>query len=93
MTSHDIVTLSDTVATRLSPSGTHSGIDFTIQNVNSSGYVYIGSSEVTDTYYGYRILPNHAISIELSARDAIYAISSQDGMEVAVLKTNLESGS
>ena len=93
MTSHSTITLSDTVATRLSPNGTHSGIDFTIQNVNESGYVYIGSSEVTDTYYGYRILPNHAISIELSARDAIYAVSSEDGMEVAVLQTNLESGS
>lgn len=92
-TTHNLVTLSNTEATRLSPAGVHSGVDITVQNVNTSGYIYIGSSSVSSESYGYRILPNHAISIELNAKSTIYATSSASGMKAAVLVTNLESGS
>jgi hypothetical protein len=92
MATHSLLTLSNSTATRLTPPGIHSGIDITIQNVNASGYIYIGAQNVSSETYGYRILPNHAISIELNGRDSLYAISSGSNMKVAVLKTNLEAG-
>ncbi len=92
MTTHALITLSDSTTTRLTPNGIHSGIDITIQNVNASGYIYIGAEGVSAENYGYRILPNHAISIELNGRDSVYAIASAPSMKVAVLKANLEAG-
>jgi hypothetical protein len=94
MTMHSLTTLSNTSATRLTPNGTHSGIDITLQNVNASGYIYIGGdSEISDTNYGFRIMPNHSISFELPGKDELYAIASINEIKVAVIKTNLESGS
>jgi hypothetical protein len=94
MTTHALTTLSSLSATRLTPLGIHSGMDITIQNVNSSGYVYIGGDDtVSSTNYGFRILPNHSISFELPGKDGLFAISSANGMSLAVIKTNLEKGS
>lgn len=92
MTTHSLTTLSSSSATRLTPNGTHNGLDITIQNVHPSAYVYIGGEGVTSSNYGYRISPNHAWSIELSGKDAIYAITNINESQIAVLKTNLESG-
>jgi hypothetical protein len=92
MTSHALVTLSNTSATRLTPNGTHSGIDITIQNVDPVALVYIGGEGVTTTNYGYRLAPNNAWSIELSGKDDLYVITDVNDSKVAVLKTNLESG-
>jgi len=94
MTTHALITLSNTTATRLSPNGTHSGMDITLQNVNNEGYIYVGGSDdMSSTNYGFRIMPNHSFSIELNGKDAIYAIASTNGLSLAILKTNLESGS
>lgn len=93
MAYHSLKTLSSTESTLVSPPGVHSGTDITIQNVNTSGYIYIGSSSVTAEDYGYRILPNHAISIELSGQSSLYAIASASGMKAAILNANLEFGS
>lgn len=92
MASHELIALSNTTATALTPVHTHSGIDITIQNVNSEGYVYIGASNLTSSNYGFRIDPSHAISIELNGKDVIYAIGSTSGLSVAVLSTSLEQG-
>lgn len=92
MTTHNLVTLSNTAVTLLSPANVHSGTDITVQSVNTSGYVYVGGSDVSSTNYGYRLLPNHAISFELSGRDSIYAITSAPDMKVAVIQIALESG-
>ena len=92
MTQHSLTTLSNSSATLLTPSGTHSGLDITIQNVNASAIVYIGGIGVSSTNYGYRLDPATAFSIELSGRDALYAITDTNGSKVAVLKSNLESG-
>lgn len=93
MTTHSLITLDNVTATRLSPAGTHSGCDLTVQNVNASGYIYLGSSSVSSSSYGFRILPNHSISFELPGKDAMYAVASVDNMQAAVMITNLESGS
>lgn len=93
MTTTNLVSLSTSTPILLSPYGTHSGLDFTMQNVNASGYVYLGTSTVSSTNYGFRLYPNQAISIELNGRDSIYAIASASDMKVAVLSVALEAGS
>ncbi len=93
MVKHELITLSSSIATRLTPNGIHSGLDITLQNVNSDGYIYVGGEGVSSSDYGYRISPNHAISFELPGQSALYAIASSSGLQVATLKTNLEAGS
>lgn len=90
MTTHNIFTLSDSTATRVSPPATHSGVDITIQNINASGDIYIGSQSVDVENYGYKILPNHAISFELPSKDELYAVSSINSLLAAVIITGLE---
>lgn len=92
MTTHNLTVLSDVTATRLTPNGLHSGLDVTIQNLDSEAYVYIGGESVTSSNFGYRLAPGSAISIELPGKNALYAISDTDGTQVAVLKTSLEVG-
>jgi hypothetical protein len=93
MTTHALTQLSNTTATRLTPNGIHSGMDITIQNVNTEGYIYVGGEGVNQENFGYRISPNNGWSIELPGADALYAISDTDGAYVAILKTNIELGS
>jgi hypothetical protein len=89
-TAHSLVTLSDTSAIRLTPPGAHGGMDITLQNVNATGYVYIGGEGITSSNYGFRIMPNHSISFELVSNDALYAISSVNAMSVAMIQIGLE---
>lgn len=94
MASHSLLSVSNSQATRVSPNGTHSGVDITIQNVNPNGYIYVGSNDqVTSSNYGFRILPNHSISFELPGKDSLYVVASTTGLSAAVMITNLESGS
>jgi hypothetical protein len=37
-------------------------------------------------------MPNHAISFELPGKSTMYAVSSDDDMQAAVMITGLESG-
>jgi hypothetical protein len=92
MAIHSFLTLSSSSATRLTPLGIHSGMDITLQNVDDTAYVFIGSSAVTASDYGYRIAPGHAISFELPGKDDLYAITDTNESNLAVLKTNLEHG-
>ena len=93
MTMHSTVILSSEAATRLTPNGLHSGMDVTIQNFHDSAYVYIGGEDVTTESFGFRLSPDSAVSFELPGRDALYAITDTDESQIAVLKTNLETGS
>ncbi len=92
MTTHNIYTLSSTVATHLTENGVHSGKDITLQNVNDNGEIYIGGDGVTTSSYGYRLMPGHAISFELSGADTLYAVSESNGLFLASLSMNLETG-
>ena len=91
MTTHSLVTLNSS-ATLVSPLGIHSGVDITIQNLSSEAYVYLGGEGVTSSSFGYRIPPDSAVSFELPGKDALYAVTSSNGSQVAVLKTGLEVG-
>lgn len=93
MTTHNLTILSNSTATRLTPSGLHSGMDITIQNVHASATVYIGGEGVTSSSYGYRLIAGAAVSFELPGKNALYAISDTNTSKVAVLKTSLEVGS
>lgn len=92
MTTHNIVSLNDTTAVRISPNGTHSGLDITIQNISGSGFVYVGGEGVTTSNYGYRIAPASAISFELPGYDSLYIIGSSSSVEAAVITMGLEVG-
>ena len=92
MANHTLHTLSNTEATQLTPNGIHSGMDITIQNVNDAGHIYVGADNtVSSTSYGYRLLPNHAISFELPGEDSLFAIAENNGMGLAKITTNLEA--
>jgi len=91
MTTHRLYELGPT-PTKITPDGTHSGMDITIQNVDETLNIYVGSSDVTTTNYGYRIMPGHAFSVELSGMDDLYLVSDAIGQFAAVLKVKLEVG-
>ena len=91
MTIHTLATLNSSTSTRLTPNGAHSGMDITLQNVNASGSIYIGGEDLALNNYGYRIMPDTAISFELPGKDALYAMSEVDGMLIAILQTGLET--
>lgn len=90
--SHAVIILSSESSTRITPNGLHSGMDVTIQNLDSEAYVYIGGEGVTTESFGYRLAPASAISFELPGRDALYAVSDTNESQIAVLKTGLEVG-
>lgn len=92
MTTHAIVTLSNTTPTQVSPNGTHSGVDITVQNINESGFVYVGGAGITTSSYGYRIDPSSAISFELPGYDALFLVASESDLQAAVITMGLEVG-
>jgi hypothetical protein len=91
-TVHNLYTVGQT-AIPVTPTMSHSGMDITIQNTNVSGYLYVGNESVTSSNYGYRILPNHAISFELPANTHLSVVASAADMKAAVIYMGLESNS
>jgi hypothetical protein len=89
MTTHNLYTLSNTVATNISE-GRDAGYDITVQNVNISGYIYLGGADVSSTDYGFRLAPNQAFSVELPGTDDLYVVGSTTNLKAAVIRTNLE---
>lgn len=92
MTVHSLKTLSNSDPIRLTPNGIHSGMDLTLQNVDSEAIVYLGGEGVSSTNYGIRLNPNDVFSIELTGTDALYAISSVDESQLATMNFSLEQG-
>lgn len=91
MTTHRLYEVG-VIPVKITPEGTHSGMDITIQNVDTALNVYIGTAGVTSTNYGYKLMPGHAWSVELSGMDDLYICGDQAGQYAAVLKVRLESG-
>ena len=87
---HDLITLSDSAATELTPGARHSGLDVTIQNVDETAVVYIGGSTVTASDYGFKLTPGAGFSIELNPNDRLYAISDTNNSNAALLRALLE---
>ena len=91
MTNHAVIALNNTDAVRLTPEGTHSGLDITVQNLSETEYVYVGGEGVTTSDFGHRLIPLSAIGFELPGKNALYAVSSGTS-SVAILSTSLEIG-
>lgn len=89
-TRHAIHTLSDSTAKLVSPYGTHSGVDITIQNLGT-GFVYVGNENVTTSSYGFRIPAEYAFSLELDGQDSLYCVAENNNDQVAILMVNLEN--
>jgi len=56
-TFHELLTLSNAIASELSPGANHSGLDVTVQNVDDTANVFIGASTVTASDYGFKLVP------------------------------------
>lgn len=68
-----------------------SGVDFSIQNLSTTGTIYIGSSSCSTTSYGVQLAPGSAWSVELRGGDTLYACASEEGTDYCVLMLPLES--
>jgi len=87
MIKHSILEISDVLATSLDISETiKSSFTLVVQNVNSSGHIYIGNSSVSTNSYGFKLDAGQAFTIELAASQKMYAIASHSGLEVAVME-------
>ena len=85
-TRHKIVSLSTTTPLALTyEDDVQSSYTLVVQNNNDSGYLYIGSNSVSSSSYGYKLFPGHAFTIELSAFNRLYAVSSAAAMTAALL--------
>jgi hypothetical protein len=85
-TRHKILSLSTSTPVALTYEDTvQSSYTLIVQNNNNSGYVYIGGSDVSTSSYGYKIYPGQGFTIELSAFNRIYAVSSNGGMTASLL--------
>ncbi len=90
-TAHETFTLTNSgTAYEIVPVLAGNGKDVTIQNNNATATVLIGAAGVTTSDYGFKILPNAAISFELPGTDSIWAVSATAGATVNVLRINLE---
>jgi hypothetical protein len=86
MIRHRLQALSTSTAVQLTVDDqVQSANTLVVQNVNETGYVYIGTSAVTSTNYGYKIYPGQGFTIELSAYTRVYAVSSNGNMTAAVM--------
>ena len=88
--SHSLVALNASTATIVTvPSSQEqdysANLTISIQNVGSVN-VYLGSSTVTSSSYGYLLVPNAVFTADLSPSDEIYAISASSTPSVAVIR-------
>jgi hypothetical protein len=76
--------------TRITPAGTHSGVDITIQNTSTSN-IFIGTDQyVAMTWYGHKLEAGKSVAFSVGPNDALWVISdSPTGAEVAVLTLGL----
>jgi len=56
-----------------------------VQNLDSAIIVYLGSSSVTTSSYGFALLAGQTYTVDLLASDQLYAISASGTPNVAVL--------
>jgi hypothetical protein len=89
-TYHELLTLSDTTPTELTPGANHSGLDVTVQNVDDTAIVYVGGAGVTASDYGFKLVPGAGFSVELNPADRLYVISDTDASNAALLRVFLE---
>ena len=82
---HDLKTLSNVIPAVISLDGDAEVIlSVSIQNVDDTAYVYIGSETVSSTSYGLRLEPGALVSFDnLRKNTFLYAVSSVNSSKVA----------
>ena len=95
--SHNLVTLSSSSATLLNPDNIttsfsgearhdYNAVSLSIQNVDATATVYLGSSSVTSSSYGVKLAAGAIASIDdLTYTSGLYAISSVNGSQVGLI--------
>jgi len=80
------LTLSTSTPTELTIVDTaQSANTLVVQNNNDSGYIYLGTSAVSSSNYGFKLFPGQGFTIELSAYSHLYAVCSAKTMTAAVM--------
>jgi hypothetical protein len=86
MIRHRLQALSTSTPTQLTiDDEVQSANTLVVQNINDSGFIYIGTTAVSSSNYGYKIYPGQGFTIELSAYTRVYAVSSNGSMSAAVM--------
>jgi hypothetical protein len=87
---HSIIELSDSTPIALpfdDGDEVYYNLSFTIQNVDTSATVYVGGTGVSSSSYGIRLAPDAIANFDEMPRfPGIYAISSVDNSELAVMR-------
>ena len=85
-TRHKIVTLSTSTPVALTfEDVVQSSYTLVVQNNNDSGYIYLGSANVSTSSYGYKLYPGQGFTIEFSSLNRLYAVCSSNTMTAAVM--------
>ena len=66
------------------------GKDITIQNNNATANIFIGGTGVTTSDYGFKLVPNGAISFNLDPQENVWATSDTSSATVNIMKMNPE---
>lgn len=67
------------------PSYAH-GVSISIENVDASANVYIGSSNTSSSSYGFKLIPGQSYSVDLDTSSPMYAVTSAASSQVAVMR-------
>ena len=85
-TRHKIITLSNGTPEALTFEDTvQSSYTMVVQNNNDSGYLYLGSSSVSSSSYGFKLYPGQGFTIEMSSLNRLYAVASSNGLTASLL--------
>ncbi len=86
MIRHRIQALSTTTPAQLTIEDVvQSANTLVVQNINEVGFIYLGTSSVSSSNYGYKLYPGQGFTIELSSYTRMYAVSSNGNMSAAVM--------
>lgn len=86
----NMITLNSLTATlisvpKLQQPNYEKNVSLSIQNLDMSTSIFVGNADVTSEFFGYQILPQSDISIDISPSDELYAISDSGTPQVAIL--------
>jgi len=77
------ITFSDQIAYN------YRGQSILVQNPSSTVTVYLGDSAVTSSIYGYRLLPNQSVSLDLYPGEQLFAAVATGTQVVYVIRTGV----
>lgn len=88
MLKHRIVTLNGTAQDLV----IHEPVDalavFSVQNIMSVGFAYLGNKDVTSLSYGHKLYPGQSFTVELAPNDKLYAVGDS-GVKVALFSLDI----